>query len=596
MDAILGDWIPAIHAGMTNKSNTRSAQRVPVEYAFTSSGFVLMTPLIFVTGGVVSSLGKGIASASLAAILEARGLRVTMMKLDPYINVDPGTMSPFQHGEVYVTDDGAETDLDLGHYERFVRTRLTGKNSITTGKIYEAVIRKERRGDYLGATVQVIPHITDEIKRCIDEATRGYDVALVEIGGTVGDIESQPFLEAIRQIRIEHGADKTLFMHLTLVPYIKAAGEIKTKPTQHSVKELRALGIQADVLLCRSEQPLPLSDRRKIALFTNVPEKAVISAVDVDTIYKLPLWLREQGLDDIVVGQLKLDAKPANMTEWERTVEAVEHPKDEVTIAIIGKYVEHKDAYKSLGEALRHGGLKQSTRVNLRWLESEDVESRGAEILADVDGILVPGGFGKRGFEGKIAAAKFARERKIPYFGICYGMHAAVVDFARSIAGLPGAGSTENDKHCADPVIALITEWTTGTGEVEKRDETSDLGGTMRLGAQECRLKAGTISRQLYGQDVIRERHRHRYEFNNRYRQKFEDLGLVIAGKSMDDLLVEIVELPEQQHPWFVACQFHPEFTSTPRDGHPLFMGFVRAARELKVVRTAPRLAQVASA
>ena len=555
-----------------------------------------MTPLVFVTGGVVSSLGKGITAASLAAILEARGLRVTMMKLDPYINVDPGTMSPFQHGEVYVTDDGAETDLDLGHYERFVRTRLTGRNSITTGKIYEAVIRKERRGDYLGATVQVIPHITDEIKRCIDDATRGYDVALVEIGGTVGDIESQPFLEAIRQIRIEHGADKTLFMHLTLVPYIKAAGEIKTKPTQHSVKELRALGIQADVLLCRCEQPLPQSDRRKIALFTNVPEKAVISAVDVDTIYKLPLWLREQGLDDIVVAQLKLDAKPANMAEWERAVEAVEHPKDEVSIAIIGKYVEHKDAYKSLGEALRHGGLKQSTHVNLCWLESEDIETRGAEALADVDGILVPGGFGKRGFEGKIAAAKFARENRIPYFGICYGMHAAVVDFARSIAGLPGAGSTENDKHCADPVIALITEWTTGTGEVEKRDETSDLGGTMRLGAQECRLKAGTISRHLYGQDVIRERHRHRYEFNNRYRQQFEDLGLVIAGKSMDDLLVEIVELPEHKHPWFVACQFHPEFTSTPRDGHPLFMGFVRSAREYKSVRTAPRLAQVASA
>ncbi|MBS0556946.1 MAG: CTP synthase [Proteobacteria bacterium] len=555
-----------------------------------------MTPLIFVTGGVVSSLGKGIAAASLASILEARGLRVTMMKLDPYINVDPGTMSPFQHGEVYVTDDGAETDLDLGHYERFVRTRLTGKNSITTGKIYEAVIRKERRGDYLGATVQVIPHITDEIKRCIDEATRGYDVALVEIGGTVGDIESQPFLEAIRQIRIEHGADKTLFMHLTLVPYIKAAGEIKTKPTQHSVKELRALGIQADVLLCRCEQPLPQSDRRKIALFTNVPEKAVISAVDMDIIYKLPQWLHEQGLDDIVVSQLKLDAKPANLIEWERAVEAMEHPKDEVTIAIIGKYVEHKDAYKSLGEALRHGGLKQATRVNLRWLESEDVESRGAEILADVDGILVPGGFGKRGFEGKIAAAKFARENRIPYFGICYGMHAAVVDFARSIAGLAGAGSTENDKHCADPVIALITEWTTGSGEVEKRDESSDLGGTMRLGAQECRLKAGSISRALYGQDVIRERHRHRYEFNNRYRQQFEDLGLVIAGKSMDDLLVEIVELPEQKHPWFVACQFHPEFTSTPRDGHPLFMGFVRSAREYKVVRNAPRLAQVASA
>jgi len=550
-----------------------------------------MTPLIFVTGGVVSSLGKGIASASLAAILEARGLRVTMMKLDPYINVDPGTMSPFQHGEVYVTDDGAETDLDLGHYERFVRTRLTGKNSITTGKIYESVIRKERRGDYLGATVQVIPHITDEIKHSIFEATRGFDVALVEIGGTVGDIESQPFLEAIRQLRIEHGADKCLFMHLTLVPYIKAAGEIKTKPTQHSVKELRALGIQPDVLLCRCEQPLPQSDQRKIALFTNVPEKAVISAIDVDTIYKLPMWLHAQGLDDIVVSHLHLDAKPANLSEWERTVEAVEHPKDDVTIAIIGKYVEHKDAYKSLGEALRHGGLKQSTRVNLRWLESEDIEARGAEILKDVDGILVPGGFGKRGFEGKIAAAKFAREYKIPYFGICYGMHAAVVDFARSIAGLAGANSSENDKHCTDPVIALITEWTTGSGDVEKRDEASDKGGTMRLGAQECRLKAGSISRELYAQDVVRERHRHRYEFNNRYRQKFEDLGLVIAGKSMDDLLVEIVELPAQQHPWFVGCQFHPEFTSTPRDGQPLFIGFVRAAREYKAVRNAPRFA-----
>ena len=555
-----------------------------------------MTPLIFVTGGVVSSLGKGIASASLAAILEARGLRVTMMKLDPYIYVDPGTMSPFQHGEVYVTDDGAETDLDLGHYERFVRTRLTGRNSITTGKIYEAVIRKERRGDYLGATVQVIPHITDEIKYCIHEATRGYDVALVEIGGTVGDIESQPFLEAIRQIRIEHGADKCLFMHLTLVPFIKAAGEIKTKPTQHSVKELRALGIQADVLLCRCEQPLPQSDRRKIALFTNVPEKAVISAIDVDTIYKLPLWLHAQGLDDIVVSHLRLDAKPVNLGEWERTVEAVEHPKDEVTIAIVGKYVEHKDAYKSLGEALRHGGLKQSTRVNLQWLESEDLETRGCDALNGVDGILVPGGFGKRGFEGKIAAAKFARENQIPYFGICYGMHAAVVDFARHIAGLPGASSSENDKHCADPVIALITEWTTGSGEVEKRDEASDKGGTMRLGAQECRLKAGSISRELYGQDVIRERHRHRYEFNNRYRQQFEDLGLVIAGKSMDDLLVEMVELSPQKHPWFVSCQIHPEFTSTPRDGHPLFMGFVRAAREYKLVRNAPRLAREAAA
>ncbi len=555
-----------------------------------------MTPLIFVTGGVVSSLGKGIASASLAAILEARGLRVTMMKLDPYINVDPGTMSPFQHGEVYVTDDGAETDLDLGHYERFVRTRLTGKNSITTGKIYEAVIRKERRGDYLGATVQVIPHITDEIKHCIYEATRGYDVALVEIGGTVGDIESQPFLEAIRQLRIEHGVDKTLFMHLTLVPYIKAAGEIKTKPTQHSVKELRALGIQADVLLCRCEQPLPQSDRRKIALFTNVPEKAVISAVDVDTIYKLPLWLHEQGLDEIAISHLRLEAKPANLIEWQRTVEAIEHPKDEVTIAIIGKYVEHKDAYKSLGEALRHGGLKQSTRVNLRWLESEEIEARGPEMLRDVDGILVPGGFGKRGFEGKIAAARFARENKIPYFGICYGMHAAVIDFARTIAGLDGANSTENDRHCTHPVIALITEWTTSAGDIERRDESSDLGGTMRLGAQECRLRAGSISRAAYGQDVIRERHRHRYEFNNRYRQQFEDLGLVIAGKSMDDLLVEIIELPAHQHPWFVAGQFHPEFTSTPRDGHPLFNGFVKAAREYKIVRDAPRFAKEVAA
>jgi len=553
-----------------------------------------MTPLIFVTGGVVSSLGKGIASASLAAILEARGLRVTMMKLDPYINVDPGTMSPFQHGEVYVTDDGAETDLDLGHYERFVRTRLSGKNSITTGKIYESVIAKERRGDYLGATVQVIPHITDEIKHKIYEATQGYDVALVEIGGTVGDIESQPFLEAIRQIRIEHGADMSMFMHLTLVPFIKAAGEIKTKPTQHSVKELRSIGIQADVLLCRCEQPLPPSDRRKIALFTNVPEKAVISAIDVDVIYKLPLWLHQQGLDDIVVDRLKLNAKPVDLSEWERTVDASEHPKGEVNIAIVGKYVEHKDAYKSLGEALRHGGLKQQTRVNLRWVESEEIERRGPELLKDADGILVPGGFGKRGFEGKIAAARYAREHRVPYFGICYGMHAAVIDFARSIAGLEGANSSENDRSTTDPVIALITEWTTGSGDVEKRDESSDKGGTMRLGAQECRLKAGTLARELYAHDVVRERHRHRYEFNNRYRQKFEDLGLVIAGKSMDDLLVEMIELSD--HPWFLACQFHPEFTSTPRDGHPLFMGFIRAAREYKAVRDAPRFAKEAVA
>ncbi|HEV2540323.1 MAG TPA: CTP synthase [Frateuria sp.] len=551
-----------------------------------------MTPLIFVTGGVVSSLGKGIAAASLASILEARGLSVTMMKLDPYINVDPGTMSPFQHGEVYVTDDGAETDLDLGHYERFVHTRLTGKNSITTGKIYESVIRKERRGDYLGATVQVIPHITDEIKHCVHEATRGFDVALVEIGGTVGDIESLPFLEAIRQLRIEHGPEKCLFMHLTLVPYIKAAGEIKTKPTQHSVKELRSIGIQPDILLCRCEEALPESERRKIALFTNVPENAVISAVDVDVIYKTPLWLHSQGLDDIVVRRLGLDAKPADLSSWRRTVEAVEHPKDEVTIAIVGKYVEHKDAYKSLGEALRHGGIKQQTRVNLDWVDSEEVESRGAQaVLGRADAILVPGGFGKRGFEGKVLAAKYARESGVPYFGICYGMHAAVVDFARNVAGLKDADSSENERNTANPVIALITEWTTAAGEIEQRSEHSDLGGTMRLGSQEARLKTGTLARETYGQEVVRERHRHRYEFNNRYRQDFEDLGLVVSGKSMDDLLVEIVELPRQKHPWFLGCQAHPEFTSTPRDGHPLFIGFVEAAREYKAMRESEKLA-----
>jgi CTP synthase len=552
-----------------------------------------MTPLIFVTGGVVSSLGKGLAAASLASILEARGLSVTMMKLDPYINVDPGTMSPFQHGEVYVTDDGAETDLDLGHYERFGHTRLTGKNSITTGKIYESVIRKERRGDYLGATVQVIPHITDEIKHCIHEATRGFDVALVEIGGTVGDIESLPFLEAIRQLRIEHGPEKVVFMHLTLVPFIKAAGELKTKPTQHSVKELRSIGIQPDILLCRCEQALPEGERRKIALFTNVPEQAVISAVDVDVIYKQPLWLHQQGLDEIVVKKLGLDAKPADLSGWQRTVDAVEHPKDEITVAIVGKYVEHKDAYNSLGEALRHGGIKQQTRVNLDWVDSEQVEAEGAaKVLGKVDAILVPGGFGKRGFEGKVLAAKYAREHGVPYFGICYGMHAAVVDFARNVAGLADADSSENDRNTPNPVIGLITEWTTASGEVEQRSDRSDLGGTMRLGSQECRLKAGTLARELYGQDVVRERHRHRYEFNNRYRQPFEDLGLVISGKSMDDLLVEMVELPQQKHPWFLACQAHPEFTSTPRDGHPLFTGFVRSAREFKAVREGERLAR----
>ena len=541
-----------------------------------------MTRLVFVTGGVVSSLGKGIAAASLAAILEARGLRVTMMKLDPYINVDPGTMSPFQHGEVYVTDDGAETDLDLGHYERFLRVRLSRKNSVTTGRIYENVIRKERRGDYLGGTVQVIPHITDEIKRCIFEATDGFDVGLVEIGGTVGDIESLPFLEAIRQIRTERGPDQAIFMHLTLVPYIAAAGELKTKPTQHSVKELRSIGIQPDILVCRSEKPLPDGERRKIALFTNVPEKAVISCVDVDNIYKLPLWLHSQQLDEIVVERLRLEDKAgrADLSEWQAVVDAVEHPVDEVTVAVVGKYIDHQDAYKSLSEALKHGGLRQRTRVKLRWLESEQVEKEGTGVLAGVDAILVPGGFGDRGFEGKVLTARHAREKGIPYFGICYGMQAAVVDYARHVAGLAGANSTENDRNCAHPVIGLITEWRTATGEIERRDEHSDLGGTMRLGLQEQRLKPGTKARELYGKDVVGERHRHRYEFNNRYRTQLEDAGLVISAKSMDDLLVEMVELPG--HPWFVACQAHPEFLSTPRDGHPLFIGFIRAAREHK--------------
>lgn len=541
-----------------------------------------MTPLIFVTGGVVSSLGKGIAAASLASILEARGLKVTMMKLDPYINVDPGTMSPFQHGEVYVTDDGAETDLDLGHYERFVRTRLSRKNSVTTGRIYENVIRKERRGDYLGATVQVIPHITDEIRRCIDEATAGFDVALVEIGGTVGDIESLPFLEAIRQIRTERGPEQAMFMHLTLVPFIAAAGELKTKPTQHSVKELRSIGIQPDVLLCRSEQPLPDSERRKIALFTNVPERAVITARDVDVLYKIPLELHEQGLDQIVVDRFKLPVTgPADLSEWEAAVDATLNPLDEVTIAVVGKYVDHQDAYKSVGEALKHGGLRQRTRVNLKWMESQDVEA-GVDALEGVDGILVPGGFGDRGFEGKVLTAQYAREHGVPYFGICYGMQAAVVDYARNIAGLEGANSTENDKQSPHPVIGLITEWRTASGDVEKRDERSDLGGSMRLGLQEQRLKPGTLARELYGKDVVAERHRHRYEFNNRYRTQLEDAGLVFSAKSMDDLLVEMVELPRTAHPWYLACQAHPEFLSTPREGHPLFVGFIRAAREKK--------------
>ena len=541
------------------------------------------TPLLFVTGGVVSSLGKGIAAASLAAILEARGLRVTMMKLDPYLNVDPGTMSPFQHGEVYVTDDGAETDLDLGHYERFVNTRLSGLNSITTGKIYEAVIRKERRGDYLGGTVQVIPHVTDQIKACIDAATDGFDVGIVEIGGTVGDIESLPFLEAIRQLRTERGADKAMFMHLTLVPYIAAAGELKTKPTQHSVKELRSIGIQPDVLICRSEQPLPEGERRKIALFTNVPEKAVISAIDLDNIHKIPRWFHAQALDQIVVEQLRLPAGAADLSEWDAVVDAASHPDDAVTIAVVGKYVDHQDAYKSVGEALKHGGIRQRTKVTLKWLEAEDVEREGAaQVLAGVDGVLVPGGFGDRGFEGKVLTSKYARETGLPYFGICYGMQAAVVDVARNLAGLDGANSTENDKQAKHPVIGLITEWRTQSGDIERRDEGSDLGGTMRLGLQQQRVKLGTLAHALYGKDVVGERHRHRYEFNNGYREQLEAAGMVISAKSMDNLLVEMIEMPQVAHPWFLACQAHPEFLSTPRSGHPLFVGFIKAARARK--------------
>lgn len=543
-----------------------------------------MTPLIFVTGGVVSSLGKGIAAASLASILESRGLKVTLMKLDPYINVDPGTMSPFQHGEVYVTDDGAETDLDLGHYERFVRTRMTRRNSVTTGRIYDNVIRKERRGDYLGGTVQVIPHITDEIKRCIDVATEGFDVALVEIGGTVGDIESLPFLEAIRQIRSERGADKVLFMHLTLVPWIAAAGELKTKPTQHSVKELRSIGIQPDVLLCRSERALPDSERRKIALFTNVSESAVINAIDMDNIYKIPLWLHEQGLDRIVVEHLRLNAAhDADLSDWEAVVEAMDNPDGEVTVAIVGKYIDHHDAYKSLSEALRHGGLPHHTRVQLRWIEAAALETEGARLLADVDGVLVPGGFGDRGFEGKVIAARYARENSVPYFGICYGMQAAVVEYARNVAGLTHANSTENDVGTPNPVIGLITEWRSASGAIEQRDENSDLGGTMRLGAQECRLKPGSRVHSIYGVDVVTERHRHRYEFNNHYRTVLKQAGLSLPGKSMDDLLIEVIEIPE--HPWFIASQFHPEFRSTPRDPHPLFVDFVRAARARRGTR-----------
>ena len=542
-----------------------------------------MTKFIFVTGGVVSSLGKGIAAASLAAILEARGLKVTLVKLDPYINVDPGTMSPLQHGEVFVTEDGAETDLDLGHYERFIDADMSSRNNYTTGQIYENVIRKERRGEYLGNTVQVIPHITDEIKRCIYEGADDADVALIEIGGTVGDIESLPFLETIRQMATELGRERALFLHLTLVPYIASAGEIKTKPTQHSVKELRTIGIQPDVLVCRIDRPLPESERRKIALFTNVPEKAVISAIDVDSIYKIPMELHRQGLDDIVVKQLGIDAKPADLSQWEKVYENLSNPEGEVNIAMVGKYMELTEAYKSLSESLIHAGIHTRTKVNVHYVDSEQVEQQGTGCIKDMDAILVPGGFGERGVEGMIETARFARENNIPYLGICLGMQVAVIEYARHKAGLPGAYSTEFDLNTKDPVIGLITEWQKADGTVEQRDQDSDLGGTMRLGGYSCQLKAGSLAHKIYGADEIVERHRHRYEFNNNYMETLEKAGLVFSGMSKDQSLAEMIEIPE--HQWFVACQFHPEFTSTPRHGHPLFEGFISAAKQNKKQR-----------
>ena len=535
-----------------------------------------MNRFVFVTGGVVSSLGKGIAAASLGAILEARGLKVTMLKLDPYINVDPGTMSPFQHGEVFVTDDGAETDLDLGHYERFIRTRMTQRNNFTAGRVYEDVLRKERRGDYLGGTVQVIPHITDEIKHKIIAGARDADVAIVEIGGTVGDIESLPFLEAVRQLRQELGSSRALLMHLTLVPYIATAGETKTKPTQHSVKELRSIGLQPDVLICRSDHEIDISSRKKIALFTNVEERAVIPLKDADTIYRIPSMLHEQGLDQLIVDKLSLECQDADLSEWVRVVDAHLNPLKSVEIAMVGKYMDLLDAYKSLIEAMIHAGIQTRTRVNFRYIDSEDIEKRGLDLLDGVDAILVPGGFGERGMEGKIAAVCHARENKIPYLGICLGMQAAVIEFARHVAGLDGATSSEFEPAAEHPVIALITEWTKADGTREIRTEESDLGGTMRLGAEECRLTPGSKVSEVYDAEVVSERHRHRWEFNNNYLDRLSDAGLKIAGRSIDGTLVEVVEVDD--HPWFVGCQFHPEFTSTPRDGHPLFTSFVEAA------------------
>ena len=537
-----------------------------------------MAKHIFVTGGVTSSLGKGILAASLAKLLQSRGLRVTIQKFDPYINVDPGTMNPYEHGECYVTEDGAETDLDLGHYERFVRTKTGKASNFTTGKIYESVIRKERRGEYLGGTVQVIPHVTDEIKRCIVEGAADADVAMVEIGGTVGDIESLPFMEAIRQMGVELGKERALFIHLTLVPYIPTAGEVKTKPTQHSVKELRSIGIQPDILLCRSEQLLPEDERRKIALFTNVEQKAVISARDMTNIYEIPIWLHEQGVDDIIVSKMNLDLPVADLSDWQHVVDAMMHPEHEVTIGMVGKYVELTESYKSLNEALSHAGIQNKSRVNIRYIDSVTLECGDFSSLAGLDAILVPGGFGDRGVEGKIAAVKYARENNVPYLGICLGMQVAVIEFARHVAGLTQAHSSEFNATTPDPVIALITEWMANDGSIEKRDSESDLGGTMRLGGQGCKLKSGTLAHEVYGEDEIFERHRHRYEFNNTYLDQLSEAGLVISGKSSDNNLVEMVEL--EDHPWFLACQFHPEFTSTPRDGHPLFSAFIKAALE----------------
>ena len=548
-----------------------------------------MTRFVFVTGGVVSSLGKGIAAASLGAILEARGLKVSMVKLDPYINVDPGTMSPFQHGEVFVTQDGTEADLDLGHYERFLRT-VTGRHSnFTTGRIYERVIAKERRGDYLGATVQVIPHITDEIKRSIQLGANGADVCMIEIGGTVGDIESLPFLEAIRQLGVELGRSNCVYLHLTLVPIVGGSGEIKTKPTQHSVKELRGIGIQPDVLLCRCKHPLPEEQRRKIALFTNVEERAVISGVDADDIYKIPILLHEQGLDAIIVDKLRLEVPPTDLTEWRQVVTAKANPDGQVDIAMVGKYVQIRDSYLSLHEALMHGGLKSRTRVNIHYIESTDIEQHGTHMLQGMDAILVPGGFGERGIEGKIQAARYAREHGVPYLGICLGMQVAIVEYGRHVLGFTDANSTEFNRATQNPVIALISEWQDQAQGVQVRDETSNKGATMRLGAQEVLLGAGTRARDIFAKDVIMERHRHRYEFNNTYLDRFTHAGLRFSGLSRDGL-VEVIEL--QNHPWFVATQFHPEFTSTPRDGHPLFTGFIRAAR----AQRAAQLPQAAGA